>query len=331
MKSREALWPGAAFGGALAGWLAGRSGLLPASWWVVPWILSLVIFGLPHGAVDHAVLLRLWRPAPPPRWALGAILAGYVAAVALVILGWFAAPRVVFAGFILLTWVHWGLADLWWSWRREPAYFTSRGHRAVFAAWRGALPMLIPLAADPSLYRQTAESVCNLFLARPADFQWLEPHAVRLTALGVALALGALDFSLARREAHTRWLNLAEGLGLLAFFGALPALASVGFYFAFWHGLRHVRRLLAEDGTTWGQFAWRAAPATLAALAMLGGLALVVRPGGDEWRAVGVYLALIAALTVPHAATVTLQDARDGLWRLDRRKSSSSDFLATKT
>ena len=317
MKNRETIWPWAAFAGALAGWLAGRGGLLPPGWWIVPWVLSLGLFGLPHGAVDHEVLRRLWRPAPPPRWALGAILAGYLAATLLVILGWFAAPRVVFAGFILLTWAHWGLADLWWSWRRERAYFTSRWHRGVFAAWRGALPMLIPLAVDPGLYRQTAEGVCNLFLPRPAAFHWLEGDAVRLAALGVALALGAADFLLARRGARTRWLNLAEGVGLLAFFGALPALASVGFYFAFWHGLRHVRRLMAPDGTTWGQFARRAAPATLGALAMLGALALVTRPGADDGRAIGVYLALIAALTVPHAATVTLLDGRDGLWRPD--------------
>ena len=331
MKAGENIWPWAAFGGALAGWLAGRSGVLPADWWVVPWILSLALFGLPHGAVDHEVLRRLWRPAPPPRWALGAILTGYVAVTGLVILGWFVAPRAVFAGFILLTWTHWGLADLWWSWRREPAYFTSRWHRAVFTAWRGALPMLIPLAADPGLYRQTAESVCNLFFRRPVDFRWLELDGVRLGALGVAFGLGATDFILARRSAQTRWLNLAEGLGLLAFFGILPALASVGFYFAFWHGLRHVRRLMAEEGLTWGQFAWRAVPATLGALLMLGALALAVHPGADKWRAVGVYLALIAALTVPHAATVTLQDARDGLWRPAGRKLVKGDFPATKT
>ena len=318
MKSRETIWPWAVFAAALAGWFAGRGGMLPASWWLVPWVLSLGFFGLPHGAVDHEVLLRLWRPALPPRRALGAVLAGYLAASLLVFLGWFAVPRLVFVGFIVLTWVHWGLADLWWSWRRESAYFSSRWHRGVFAAWRGALPMLIPLAVDPGLYRQTAEGVCNLFLHQPANFRWLELNAVRLAALGIAVGLGVTDFVLARREARTRWLNLAEGLALLAFFGLLPALASVGFYFACWHGLRHVRRLMASEGMSWGQFAWRATPATLGALAMLGLLALLVRPGTDAGRVVGIYLALIAALTVPHAVTVTLMDTRDRLWRPDR-------------
>lgn len=316
MKNKEAIWLAAAFLGAMVAWSAQRGGLLPAAsvwWWVVPWALSLVIFGLPHGAVDHAVLRRLWRPQPAPGWAMGAIVAGYLAAAGLVIAGWFVAPRVVFAGFILLTWAHWGLADLWHSWRRDPVYFTSRAHRAVFAAWRGALPMLIPLAVDPALYRQTAEGVCNLFLQRPARFGWLELGALRLTALGITLALGLADALLARRRAQSHRLNLAEGLGLLAFFAALPALASVGFYFAFWHGLRHVRRLMTSENLTWGRFAWLATPNTVAALAMLGALALVTHAGA----ALGVYLALIAALTAPHAATVTLLDANQGLWKQD--------------
>ncbi len=312
---REAAWPLATLllvGVALAGQ---RSGLLGASWWLLPWTASLVLFGLPHGALDHAVLRRLWRPAPPPRWALGAILAGYIAASLLVILGWFVAPAGVFAGFILLTWAHWGLADLWWSWRRDRAYFSSRGHRAVFAAWRGALPMLVPLASDPALYRQTAEAVCNLFLRQPADYSWLESNAARLAALGIALVLGAAEFLLAARASPSRGLNLAEGAALLAFFGALPALVAVGFYFAFWHGLRHVRRLMGAESLGWGGFARQAAPATVGALAMLGALALALRHRLDSAGMLGVYLALIAALTVPHAAVVTLLDLREGLWR----------------
>jgi Brp/Blh family beta-carotene 15,15'-monooxygenase len=315
MKNREALWPTAAFLGALAALLIGRAGTLPAAWWLAPWILSLVLFGLPHGALDHEVLLRLWWRPPPPRWALGVILAGYLALSALVILGWFVAPTVVFAGFILLTWAHWGLADLWWSWRRDRTYFSSHWHQGIFAAWRGALPMLVPLACDPKMYCRTAAGVCNLFLRQPADFRWLELDATRWAALGIALGLGVADCALARRGSPSRGLNFAEGTALLVFFGLLPALASVGFYFAFWHGLRHVWRLMAWEGLGWGGFARQAALATAGALVMLGALALVTRRYEDSFGMVGVYLALIAALTVPHALAVTFLDVRDGLWR----------------
>ena len=175
--------------------------------------------------------------------------------------------------------------------------------------------MLVPLAADPGLYRQTAAATCGSFMRHAPDFGWLELPATRAAALAVALGLGVADFALANRRARTRWLNLAEGASLLVFFGALPALASVGLYFAFWHGLRHIQRLLIVEGWTWTRFVRRAWPNTLGALVLLAALALVVRPGAaDGHRLVSVYLALIAALTVPHALVVAMLDARAGFW-----------------
>ena len=44
--------------------------------------------------------------------------------------------------------------------------------------------------------------------------------------------------------------------------------------------------------------------------------AWAVRPAARGDDLVGVYLALIAALTVPHALVVTVLDVREGLWRM---------------
>ena len=109
---------------------------------------------------------------------------------------------------------------------------------------------------------------------RPVDFHWLELDATRATALVLALALGAADAVLAR-PASTRRLNLAEGAALLIFFGSLPALASVGLYFSFWHGWRHLRRLVASENLRWASLVRQAVPTTLGAVAMLGGLAII--------------------------------------------------------
>lgn len=314
MTTHQALWPLAAAVAAVVAVLADRAHWLPAGWWLLPWALSFVCFGLPHGAVDHDVALSLRPPARARRGEMAAILAAYLAVCLLMLGGWFVAPRVWFAGFIVLTWAHWGLADLWWSWHRERAYFRGRWHEAVFALWRGALPMLIPLAADPHLYRQTAEATCGLFLPHVPDFGWLEAPATRTAALAVALGLGVADCVLASPRARTVWLNRVEGVALLLFFGALPALASVGLYFAFWHGLRHILRLLLTQGWTWPRFVRRAWPNTLGALVLLTAL-LVIRPdAGSGNRLVGTYLALIAALTVPHAMVVAAMDSRAGLW-----------------
>jgi Brp/Blh family beta-carotene 15,15'-monooxygenase len=317
MSAWQALWPVAVLVVTAAGVLVQRCGSWTDGWWLLPWGLSLVFFGLPHGAVDHDVMFNLRPPlaTAAPRWTMAAILTGYLGLCLIVLGGWFVVPQTWFAAFILLTWAHWGLADLWWSWHRDPAYFHGRGHRVVFALWRGALPMLIPLATDPRLFRQTAVDTCQLFLHRAPDFRWLEQPATRLAALGCALALGGWEFLLTRQGARTRWLNLAEGAALLVMFGALPALVSVGFYFAFWHGLRHICRLLARKNWTMRQFVWKALPNTLGALALLTALAWLLQPSKRGGELVGVYLALIAALTVPHALVVTALDVRDGLWR----------------
>ena len=315
MTTRQALWPSATLAVTATAILAQRAHWLPAGWWLLPWVLSFVFFGLPHGAVDHDVVLSLCPPSRRRKGVMAVILAAYLAVCLLVMSGWFVAPRTWFAGFIVLTCMHWGLADLWWSWHRDRAYFGGRAHRGIFAIWRGALPMLMPLAADPGLYRQTAAVTCGLFLQRVPDLGWVEFTATRAAALALALGLGVADFALASPCARTRWLNLAEGLSLLVFFGALPALASVGLYFAFWHGLRHIQRLLTTESWTWLHFIRRAWPNTLGALVLFIALAFIVRPAtGDGDRLVGIYLALIAALTVPHALVVAALDARAGLW-----------------
>jgi beta-carotene 15,15'-dioxygenase len=314
---RVFIWPLSLLVFTILALLGQQAGLLTAGWWVVPWVLSLVLFGLPHGAIDHEVVLRLWQPQPPPRWALGITLVGYLALSLLILIGWFLAPVAIFFGFILLTLAHWGLADLWWSWQRDRDYFCSRWHRGIFALWRGALPMLIPLAADPTFYRQIAEATCHLFLRQRPDFSWMETNETRLMALSLVLFLGLLDFILANPKAKTRWVNAAEGAGLLLFFSLLPALVSVGFYFAFWHGLRHVLRLIETEKMNGKQFALRAIPATLGALLLLGGLFFLTPKyamGADAL--LGLYLALIAALTVPHALVVHRMDSSAGLWKI---------------
>jgi len=160
-----------------------------------------------------------------------------------------------------------------------------------------------------------AESTCNLFTREPSVFAWLESDATRQSALSFLVTLGAADFAFSCRNLRRNALNLAEGLGLALFFGVLPAIASIGFYFAFWHGLRHILRLREMAKFSWLRFIGMATPATIVALVMLGLLAWRVPLNGSGEPILGVYLALIAALTVPHALVVTWQDLRDGLWR----------------
>ena len=281
---------------------------LSGVWWIFPWVLSLVFIGLPHGALDHEVILRLWRPQPPPRWAFSASIASYLLLAGAVMVGWFVAPFTVFVCFILLTWAHWGVGDLWWSWQRDPAYFTSGLHRAIFAVWRGSLPMCIPLVVAPQIYRQVAESICQLFSNPPAELQWIDSLTFRSIVMGCVLLTGLFEAILANHRSDTCLLSLSEGCFLLIGFNFLPPIPAIGFYFVFWHGLRHVLRLMKTEQLSFSMFACRSAPATFAALAMLALLGFAILLHHPNPKFIGIYLVLIATLTFPHSAVVI----RDG-------------------
>jgi Brp/Blh family beta-carotene 15,15'-monooxygenase len=154
-----------------------------------------------------------------------------------------------------------------------------------------------------------------LFSAQPSHFDFLESAFTRSLALGTVVILGVADFCLAKGSILTRRLNLAESLALLLFFALVPALVSIGFYFAFWHGLRHVLRLKSFEQLSWPGFTLHALPATLGALVLLAGLAYFVHFQSGYLVLLGIYLSLIAALTFPHALIVNWMDFREGVWK----------------
>ena len=123
----------------------------------------------------------------------------------------------------------------------------------------------------------------------------------------------------------------AVELGLLwLFFWVVPPILAVGLYFCLWHALRHVVRLIAAEtpgsealqsgdhATAFGRFARQAAPLTAVALAMVGGLYALVPAApaevGELGEVVGLYLVLIAVLTLPHVVVVGWMDRAQGVW-----------------
>jgi Brp/Blh family beta-carotene 15,15'-monooxygenase len=174
--------------------------------------------------------------------------------------------------------------------------------------------MLLPLVFAPQLYRQVAESICQLFSDSPSELPWINAVTLRAIVLGCVLFLGFIEALLANRSSATFLLNASESCLLFVAFISLPPLPAIGFYFIFWHGLRHVLRLMKTERLSLSLFAWRSAPATLAALAMLIFLGFAISRHHPNPRFIGVYLALIATLTVPHSAVVAWMDRREKLY-----------------
>lgn len=320
-------WGGVAVSLVAAPWIQAAPGL-----WLVPWVLSGLVLGLPHGALDPIVPFRM-RGEALGGASLAVFCAVYLGVAAVVVGAWTVAPAAATAGFIVLTWAHWGQGDVFalraLGWDR---HLVSVPHLALAGVVRGALPMLVPFAAQPAATVQVAADLASVAdPARGADLMRalgalpMGRLTVALGLLGGVYAVWGLvgvmrQTGAARPEAaRTLALDLGEVAGLAVFFAVLPPVWSVGVYFCLWHALRHLARLepVVAPGAPL-RLAGLAVPATLGALALLGALAWAWRTGDDGGSRLALYLVGIAGLTVPHTALVAWMDVRQGTWRVDR-------------
>ncbi|MEM1041279.1 MAG: Brp/Blh family beta-carotene 15,15'-dioxygenase [Bacteroidota bacterium] len=317
------------------GWLSVPTLVLAAAlglrtegaWLYAPFIVSIVLFGLPHGAVDHLVLLRL-DGSPLRLRPLVRVLAVYLAPGLAYLAFWFVAPVAAFVFFIAMTWFHWGQGDV-------HSLLVLTGGRHLRARWqrglalvvRGGMPMLVPLLAFPETYLGVAQSVVGAILGDGAVASSVSP-AVRLGAgagfgLLVALHLAA-GWAASTPATRRDWIvDAAETVMLAVFFATVHPLLAVGVYFCLWHAVRHLVRIaltaseapppVRVSGT--GYLA-HGVVMTVLALGLLAGLYLLVPVTPDSvGDLVGLYLLLISTLTLPHVWVVVRMDAEEGVFR----------------
>ena len=323
---------------------------LPTVAQYAPFLASVVVFGFPHGAVDHLVPDRLsdasLRRSLAVVGVLYAVLGGLYAG------WWFLAPVSAFAFFILLTLAHWGQGDLYALLAFAGVeHLPTRAERALAVVVRGGLPMLVPLIAFPSEYRAVAAALVGLFAPASDVLAPLFGPAARLAVAAgfgavtlVGLAAGAVRVR--RGAARRPWLVDAGEVALLwVYFLTVPPVLAIGLYFCFWHATRHLARLALVDdsegppptddrlarlvggrgaGTALAdgdlagalrKLARDAAPMTVGGLVIVGLLlAVVPRGAAGAEGLLAVYLVGIAVLTLPHVAVVTWMDLRQGVW-----------------
>lgn len=300
-----------------------------------PFVASVVVFGFPHGALDHLVFDRMDRLSLPRSLALVGV--AYAVLGGLYTGWWFLAPVSAFAFFILLTLAHWGQGDLYALLAfAEAEHLPTRAERALTVVVRGGLPMLVPLVSHPTEYRRVAAALVGLFA--PADavlaglftttVQWGVGVGFALVTL-TALTLGRYRVRLGADRRAWR-VDAGETLLLWVYFLAVPPVVGIGLYFCFWHATRHLARLSLIDGAEGGarerlasgdlggalrRVARDATPMTLGGLVIVAGLYLAVPRQATGFEGLlALYLVGIAVLTLPHVAVVTWMDVRQGVW-----------------
>jgi len=300
----------------------------------LPLAASLVLFGLPHGAVDHLAPARAAGETVTIRWlsAVGVVyllLGGAYTAL------WVVAPVASAALFVALTVLHWGQGDLYALDVLGSTHLDNVGVRAGTVLVRGGLPMLVPLLRYPERYRTVVDAWVALF-GRDLHAAWLFTADVRLAVgLGFAtLTVGTL--AAGYRAGGPGWKLDAAETGLLwTYFLVVPPLIAVGIYFCVWHSLRHVGRLMGVDDGAREAFATRgplvallrtgrdAVPLTAVSLCLLVGVGVVAGVDTEPRVLAALYLVFVAVLTLPHVVVVTWMDRveRVGLgWRPDEQQ-----------
>jgi Brp/Blh family beta-carotene 15,15'-monooxygenase len=325
--------------------IAAFTPLFPVEFGVVTFALGTLVVGMAHGAVDHLVPLRAAGGAGSGdgvslRRSVVAVSVVYALLGGAVVVAFFLAPVAAFVGFVGLTWLHWGQGDVAALAIAGVDHLPTPAERALTLVVRGGLPMAVPLVSHPAEYRLVAEWVVGLFVAdSTAASAAVDPLFAPPTRLAVgAVMAGATLLSLGlgyrrvRAGADRRgWLrDAAETAVLWAWFLLAAPVFAIGVYFAAWHSLRHVGRLLLIDpaavstladdaGGVRGalsRFARDAAPLTLGGFLVVGGVALAVPSGvAGAGDVLAVSLVAIAALTLPHVAVVAWLDGRQGVWR----------------
>jgi beta-carotene 15,15'-dioxygenase len=321
------LLPWTAVGALLLGWLLFPGALTRVMF--VPLLLSVLLFGLPHGALDHLVPGWLhWRWARSPL-NLAVYLLLYAGLAAALLLTWRLAPLLALWGFLAASLLHWGQGDLHFL-----EAVLGRPRRAVWSApvavlARGSLPIAVSLLAFPDWFTRLAQGVSRAFGAPVLSGELLSGRGAA-AALSVLVAVLVLYVYDTLRASARPLAELGEAGLLLALFVTVPPPLALGLYFTLWHAWRHLGRLLAlSDPELAGaelsgsdpaaprrpRLRWRFVmallPITVLAVLLLAGLYLWAAPRiHDTETLVALYLALIAALTGPHALLVAAMDLR---------------------
>jgi len=205
----------------------------------VPWLASLVVVGLPHGAADFTVSRTAWRGG-----SLALVWLCYLVAMAAVGCCFMAAPAVTLALFAIASCWHFGVAHL-----DTAGPCRHRGQRPIRALSRGCGVLAVPLLAWP-VATATAAGELASFAVGPDAARGLFPARAVMTA-GVCLAvIGGLALL---TEVLSEWSRVdgprllrrlfVEVAAIVALGWCADPLFSVGLYFLVWHAWRQMEPL----------------------------------------------------------------------------------------
>ena len=262
---------------------------------------SMLLIGIPHGAIDHIISSRIYNL----KNTLGDQLKFYVPYLLLMIimaLIWMVSGIMGFLAFAIITMYHFGQADL--EHLQLPKIY-----RHVLTFSRGLMILSLIIFMDSSYTFPVIEEAAGISI-QPGN--WLLEHGFEtgaLLALQHPLLLLTVLLKFRKRQINAWWYPVLDALLIFTLFALNDPIIAFSIYFSFWHSMGHLFEMKdffkrAGDSLPLWKFYKLALPFTLISLAGLWLLYLLNTAIGMEERMVALLFILISVLTLPHVFVV---------------------------
>ena len=289
--------------------------------------LGFVILGMAHGAADH---LFLWGTIKRLNLFKKILtLVAYASLSIMYLMFWKFYPILSLSVFITITIIHWGQGDRYLCFKLFKCNYLlgSQLISILNILLKGSIPILISIYSNiyffysflESLLKELGYQVCDLSLLLNYRYLFLLIPILLLVSYITCLTYHYWRFS--KSNINGIFFDIIETVFLFVWFLILPTSLSLGFYFLFWHSLRHAIRIINIDGkslidtskikslsicTRWFQLT-----GAMTALAFIGSSSILsynlLIPNFDlEWMA--IITIAISCLTFPHFITVSIMD-----------------------
>jgi Brp/Blh family beta-carotene 15,15'-monooxygenase len=269
---------------------------IPMEVQVVICALSIVLLGIPHGALDHLVEARN-NSIRKKKFSLLSFLALYIGKMVLFGIIWIMYPPVAFLVFLVISAIHFGETDML-------VMSGSQKHSVLLQFSHGSLILGFLLLSHVNETMSILKSFPLVFPSwlQPGQLEQQVPVAL-LVLTGIHVIILSVSVSSSK---EFNWINYLIKTTLLIFLMTLlPLILAFTFYFGLWHSfhaLNAIRGHLSDSNSPlpWTQVLKRSIPFSLAAFILLA-LLLVWATATYQLPMMLMFFFIgIAILTAPH-------------------------------
>ena len=246
-------------------------------------ISLMVIFGVPHGALDGAIIFQRCSAL----WPRTLLLLTYLGVCGGCVLLWINLPTVCLAVFLGMSMWHFGQSD------------QSRSDYTVRHIWRvvsdgGIWVLLLPFSHQSAVH--------ELFIVLGADASTIMQIINWLIIPWALLALVTAVVRILNGDGKA----VISTLSFAALSIMMPPLWSLCIYFCAWHSRRHISRMMSDLSSP--RLGWIMMISLTSITVLMALLAALWLPATTLWTAavVQVFFIGLFALTVPHMLLIDL-------------------------